>query len=313
MDNSEIPKFYELINQISMKLSLATRLSRFRFTSRALAQWTQGDPQSITQEYAQALQESLEPYLSPNHKFLPTPYVRRVHFPTGRFMDIALINMQSKDWYGSETFLNTCDFLIPERLGVLNLCKSYLDLGAHQLIWSIYYAKTCPENKVVSVEPSAVNVLVGAFNSLLNHALSQITIIPFAVSSNDDFSRRSDGEKMLVDFATQQIKTIPLNDCLPISFDFIKSDIEGYEYELLSDPQFCSLLRSASYSHFELHLGHLIKRGITLSNCIDVLKRAGIDGVELHTSQDMYEFLETCDPNGYHALRFPRALGLPRA
>ena len=61
-----------------------------------------------------------------------------------------------------------------------------------------------------------------------------------------------------------------------------------------------ALLKS-KFSHFELHLGHLIKRGITKLNCVDRLHSGGIIATEFYSGIDMYEYLNTCDSESYPA------------
>jgi hypothetical protein len=199
--------------------------------------------------------------------------------------------------------VGTCDFLVPSARGHLRECKTYLDLGGHQLIWASYYAGTHPDAHVVTFEPSILNVLIGAFNCLVNDVIERVEIVPFAVKAIGQ-STKQEADKMLVDFLTVPLRTTLLMDHVQGEFDFTKTDIEGYEYEMLSDPGYVHLLKSARHSHFELHLGHLIKRGISREDCKNALLKAGISGTELYSGQEMYEFLDHCDRNGFFAFAF---------
>ena len=73
------------------------------------------------------------------------------------------------------------------------------------------------------------------------------------------------------------------------------------EYELLLSHLYIQALLKSKSSHFELHLGHLIKRGITKTDCINRLRYGGIVATEFYSGIDMYEYLNTCDPESYPA------------
>lgn len=216
---------------------------------------------------------------------------------------MALVNEQSREWYGAEHFLGTCDFLIEAERGLFQGCKRFLDLGGHQMIWATYYASTAPDAHVTSFEPSVLNVVIGQFNCLVNGVLDQVEIVPFAVAADMEGRSREDVEtsKMLVDFMRIPLRARRLMEVAPGPFDFVKTDIEGYEYEMLSDRAYVSISRGAYHSHFELHLGHLVRRGISVADCVRALKTAGFEGVELYSQRDMYDFLSFCDPASYPA------------
>jgi hypothetical protein len=275
----------------------------FIFSDLAKRDVENGNWDKCASELAKNIEVLLKPILNEGHAFYFSPYVRKVNLPDGRSINAAIINQQSKDWYGSDHFVSTCDFLIPSKLGLLRDCKTYLDLGGHQLIWACYYAGTGPEAKVISFEPSILNVLIGLFNCLINDVIEKVNVVPFAVkiSGNESFE---ENDKMLVDFLKVPLKSVLLSAYISSNYDFTKTDIEGYEYEMLIDPLYVQLVKNAKFSHFELHLGHLIKRGVNRDDCIKALKRAGINGNELYTGEDMYSFLKNCDENGFFAFCF---------
>lgn len=302
MTLADFESFY--VNSVSALASHGMQASvrDFAFSSDALRQVESGNWDKCAVELATKLKLVLSPILAPNHEFCDAPYVREVDLPDGRKLFAAIINQQSKEWYGSDHFIATCDFLIPSKLGVLRDCKSYLDLGGHQLIWASYYAGTHTDARVTTFEPSILNVLIGAFNCLINGVIDRVEIVPFAVKAEGAPSR-SEADKMLVDFLKVPLRTTPLSEHVHGHFDFTKTDIEGYEFEMLGDAVYVDLLKSASFSHFELHLGHLIRRGISREDCVSALKRAGLQGVELYSGQEMYDFLSNCDRSGYFAFR----------
>lgn len=284
------------LNQHDMSVSA----DQLRFSSVAMQHAELGDMGKCAAEFATKLETILSPILAPSHAFESAPYVRKVDLPDGRTLYVAIINEQSREWYGSEHFVGACDFLIPAKQGLFQDCKTYLDLGGHQLIWTSYYAGTHPDSQVMTFEPSILNVLIGIFNCLVNDVIERVEVVPFAVKVKG-LASNSEANKMLVDFLTVPLRTTLLMDHIKGVFDFTKTDIEGYEYEMLNDPTYIHLLKSARFSHFELHLGHLVKRGISREDCTNALKKVGVMGTELYSGQEMYAFLEQCDRNGFYA------------
>ena len=238
--------------------------------------------------------------LADEHKFVVDPWIRRVNVTNEMALNIAIINSQAADWYGSEDAVGAFDFLIEEQKGLFARCNSYLDLGAHQFIWSCYYAMRSSNTSVCAFEPSTVNVIIGLFNSLINNVIEQVTVFPFAVAASDEEGSTEAG-KMLVDFVKEPVRTCRLDVCAEYSFDFVKVDIEGYEFELLGDPDFLSRIAGAKHVHLEVHLGHLIKRNVGREAVVNRMDAAGIDGEELYSGVEMYKFLESCDPSGFYA------------
>lgn len=250
------------------------------------------------------LEASLGKMLLSNHQFLEACRVRKFVFENNKTINVAIINKQSSEWYDSENSICSFDFLLEDKLGLFDGCKTFLDLGGHQLIWSIYYAKKSDECTVDVYEPSILNVCIGLFNCLINGVIHQVNVFPYAISIKSPDEKNHDEDKMLVDFINTPVKT---NNLIPEkSYDFIKVDIEGYEYELLQDKTFLELIKKSNYVHFELHLGHLINRSVTYNNCLDLLKSNQIVGMELYSQKDMYQFLEESSKDGFYGLVFKR-------
>jgi hypothetical protein len=292
--------FYKNIINLLSDHEIKVNQKDIEFTEIAIIDALKNDWLKCSIEFTATIENILAPVLSDNHEFDNSPYVREVIFPNGNILKAAIINKQSREWYGSETFIATCDFLIPDKQGIFKNCKTYLDLGGHQLIWACYYAGTHLDAKVTTFEPSILNVVIGAYNCLINGVIDRVEIVPYAVEVSG-MSNYKEPSKMLVDFLNVPLKTITLEKYSNYKFDFTKTDIEGYEYDLLSDHYYLNLIKGAKLSHFELHCGHLIKRGINMSDCIEKLQQSGVKGVELYSNKEMYEFLKQSDPEGFHA------------
>lgn len=288
--------FTDAIRDVLEKNGL--RADNFRFSESAENAALKKDWNLGSWEFQDFLRHALKGTLTELHAFIETPYVRTLDLPGGRQLHIGIFNQQSKTWYGDTQGLWQFDFIREDELGLFADCSTFLDLGGHQLIWSIYYAQTSPTARVYAFEPSPLNCLIGLFNCLVNGVLDRVQLVPFAVAADG----AAEHEKMLVDFMNIPIRMTSLSKHISGTVDFAKVDIEGYEYELLGDRFFCQLLSQARAAHFELHSGHLTRRGISTSDCVAALKTAGCRGVELHTGVDMYRFLETCDPKGFYAL-----------
>lgn len=271
-----------------------------QFSLYALQSAAADDWDVAARELAAWLETKLSGILAPHHAFAPVPYVREIDFPDGGSIKVGIINAQAAEWYGSETALVSFDFLQEKRRGLFDGCSSFLDLGGHQFVWAAYYATTAPDARVVTFEPSILNVAIGLFNCLINGVVEQVEVVPFAVRSSIA-GDGDEGEKMLVDFLSVPLLSKTLPETAPGQFDFVKVDIEGYEYEMLEDPAFREVMHSLKSGHLECHLGHLVGSGIGPSDWAQRLRAADLDGKEYYSGEGMYDFLAHCDPNGYHA------------
>ena len=298
INTSSIELFFSKVFEVYKKHELNVNRDVFTFSNLAIENAKLGDWNLCCQELCDILSTSLANILSDNHFFEKRPYVRNIQLTGKETIRIAIINQQGASWYGTENTIAAFDFLLEARRGVFKDSYSFLDLGGHQLVWSVYYAKTSDITSVIAFEPSILNTVIGLFNCLINGVINRVSVIPFAISVTTSFDK-NDGDKMLVDFMKVPLRTCHINECLDGVFDFIKTDIEGYEYELLGNKKFIHLIKNSKNSHFELHLGHLVKRGILLNDCVLALKSAGLNGVELYSGTDMYDFLKSCNPNGF--------------
>jgi FkbM family methyltransferase len=268
----------------------------------ALAAAASGDWSMATREWRDRIAGVLEGQLAAHHQFHHDPYLRRIALPDGRSIAIAIVNQQSAEWYGTPETIGSFDFLVEQRKGALADCLSFLDLGAHQAVWSTYYAMLDPGIAVTAFEPSILNVMIGLFNCFANGVSSRVRMVPFAVrAGNQPAGADHAADTMLVDFLKVPIRSISLREAGCAKFDFVKVDIEGYEFELLGDGHFVELCRQARHVHLEMHFGHLIRRGISVHDCRVRLAATGLKGSELYSGTEMFSFFDTCKPDGFYS------------
>jgi hypothetical protein len=301
MSNFALKLFEEKCADVLTAHGLDANGIAFSFSEAAKFAALSGNWDPCAVEMRDMIAAVLTAHLAPSHAFVDAPYVRSLTLEDGTPLKLAIINKQSSEWYGGDSFFASCDFLVEKNLGCFSRAFRFADLGGHQMIWAIYYARTSKLASVISYEPSVLNCLIGLFNCLANDVIDRIEVVPFAVAAKGAESEGSEGGKMLVDFMTMPLRTVTLADTIGGPQDFVKTDIEGYEYELLADDNYVHLLKSAPYSHFELHLGHLVKRGITREECVAAMRAVGLEGTELYSGQEMYAYLEGCDRNSYPA------------
>ncbi|WP_417581085.1 FkbM family methyltransferase [Nitrincola sp.] len=281
---------------------LIVESQRFEFTASALASAKAGDWNGAAVELRDLLQQTLSGKLSASHEFLDHPYVRCIDLTAQEQIFVAIVNNQSREWYGTETAISAFDFLLEDKRGLFQNCRRFLDLGGHQLVWTCFYARRASDAQVVSYEPSILNVVIGLFNCLVNGVVERVDVVPFAVLASNATPGDGDEAKMLVDYMTVPLRARCIDERADGLFDFIKTDIEGYEFELLNDPVYLNLVKHAQTTCLELHLGHLVGRGVNLQQWVERLQAANIHGTELHSEVEMYEFLGNCDPNGFHCV-----------
>lgn len=277
---------------------VACEASFFQFDQSEKDAASQGDWTPCALQLRAKLECVLVGTLASSHQFAAHAHVRQFDLPHDVTLLVAIMNQQGAEWYGTENAAIAFDFILERERGTFDECKSFLDIGGHQMVWATYYGLVAKSAVVTTVEPSLINVLIGLFNLAINGVLNRTTVIPFAVSTEDSGSG-SDTSTMLVDFMTLPLRTQGIAHIAPTNFDFVKTDIEGYEYELLHSPRYTALLRASKSAHFELHLGHLIKRGISKADCIGALRAADLHGHELYSQREMYEFLDGCDKDGF--------------
>ena len=110
----------------------------FTFSDSAVFDANNNDWSLCLTELKDKLLTSLDSVLNEQHSFEESPYIRTINLPNGLDISISILNNQSKSWYGSEHTINTFDFLLESERGYFNNCKTFLDIGGHQLVWSTF-------------------------------------------------------------------------------------------------------------------------------------------------------------------------------
>ncbi|MBV7428548.1 MULTISPECIES: hypothetical protein [unclassified Acidovorax] len=272
----------------------------FKFSDSALLAARNGNWLGAVGDLKNSLERVLGKNLNSSHRFLKKPYVRDFRFDGGDGLSVAIINEQSLEWYGRDGAEHAFDFLLESKRGLFANSKRYLDLGGHQMIWACYYALQSDTTEVISYEPSILNVAIGTFNCFINGVIGKVTVIPFAVLASNA-SEGDENSKMLVDFMNMPLRGYRIDRMDDLKFDFTKTDIEGYELDLLACPCYARILKHARYSHLELHLGHLQGHGIGTDVWVNRLQAADLNGKELYSGRDMFEFLSEASPKGFYS------------
>lgn len=211
--------------------------------------------------------------LALGQQILSTPQIRILDFGDIT-IKVPIINQQGIDWY-LDAPLDNFDFLVERSTGLLDGARTVYDFGGHHGVWSAYYARVVSNSGTVySFEPSILNVEVAAMLHLLND-ISNVVIIAAAVGTHTDHDGTSDTPGILVDFVVD-MRVIDIRSAVWSRGDFMKMDIEGFEYDLLT--KFPWLFDLARNIHLELHIPHLEKRGLDYS---EIMKHIPFDQFEI--------------------------------
>ncbi|SFM79524.1 FkbM family methyltransferase [Methylobacterium pseudosasicola] len=171
---------------------------------------------------------------------------------------IPILNQQGCDWYKNVPISNY-DFVAEQKLGLLRDARVIYDFGGHHGVWSAFYSKL-PRliEAVYTFEPSIINVEIAQLLMLIN-GITNVVINPTAISvkvSEEKLS--SDG--LLVDYIDTPLPLSDLKTAMWQKADFIKVDIEGFEYELITGAEW--IFSACRNMHLELHIPHLKQRGL---------------------------------------------------
>jgi FkbM family methyltransferase len=182
---------------------------------------------------------------------LQSPFLKRFYF-NNKEIHFPIINEQGKEWYEYSAPFNY-DFYIEGHLGLHHKANVIYDIGAHQGLWSAYYATLPNELGPTSVwafEPSIINYECSSLLFLLNK-IYNVRNIPAAVGPETKICERNNAH-ILVDYIKHDVAFVSLNETLLAPPDFIKIDIEGYEHELIMADK--NLLGKVPCIHLELHI-----------------------------------------------------------
>ena len=163
----------------------------------------------------------------------------------------------------------------------------FLDIGANEGVFSIVAAKTA--SRVIAVEPQSRLIPVIHENLRLN-GIENVTIIRAAISDQpgtgtlhlaSDMNNASTALSLHTRYSTMT-ETTPLMSLTELfdqlsleTVDFMKMDIEGYEYEaILGSPEIFQKQRIRAFV-VEFHRDHIEARGKSGQIILDFLGRCG--------------------------------------
>lgn len=198
-------------------------------------------------------------------ELLPSPMHRSVELLDRRAV-WPILNRQGLEWYHAVP-IEGCDFRAESRLGLHQGARIYYDFGGHHGIWALYYAIAAgPTGRVYSFEPSILNVEVSALLLLVN-GIENVVNIGMAIGPSAAVPSASD---LLVDFVHQEsLQFIGLREACWDRGDFMKIDIEGYEYDLLTREPW--IYDVATHLHVELHIPHFERRGLDYRRVMETI------------------------------------------
>lgn len=136
------------------------------------------------------------------------------------------------------------DYEAPQPL--LNVQK-IVDLGANVGYSCMYWCKKYPECRVTALEPHPRHVGLMKENLARNGMLDRVNVVAAAAGSKERNLYLTDAQTSSAVTAEASDLEIRVLDVFQISelalgsIDLLKIDIEGGEYELLSDPRFAEL------------------------------------------------------------------------
>jgi FkbM family methyltransferase len=238
------------------------------------------------------------------HQIIETPFIRSITFDDITTILIPILNQQGIEWY-SEAPHQNFDFTVERKLGLLDGAKVIYDFGGHHGVWAAYYAKTVGDNGYVySYEPSILNVEISSLLFLINDLANVVNTATAVGTHTHHGVGASDASKgMLIDFVSDDIRVIDVRSIAWHKADFLKMDIEGFEYDLLTECPW--IFDLATNMHIELHIPHLERRSLDYR---DVTRLLPFDEFEVHNSHGLSLEPVTADTplSGYCSLMMKR-------
>jgi FkbM family methyltransferase len=190
-------------------------------------------------------------------ELLDEPRIRTVCF-NNRQVHIPLLNNQAVEWYETSNIFNY-DCIVETFHGMHIGARTIYDVGGHQGVWAAYYSLLCGNSgRVYTFEPSIINIESSSLLFLIN-GIENVVSIPYGVGDQSSLLKKQE-TGLLVDFVEHNIGLLRFDHIFWERADFIKIDIEGFEYELLKS--FPKLFDFCNNVHLELHIPHLANRKI---------------------------------------------------
>jgi FkbM family methyltransferase len=199
-----------------------------------------------------------------------------------------IINKEGFEWYLNPNLLNY-DFIGQSFIGMHENAKVIYDIGGHQGVFSLYYAGAVgPDGRVHMFEPSIINIECAALACFAN-GIENVTISGIGIAESA-MTLSPYEEGLQVAGISHKMNLLPLSQVIWHKPDFLKIDIEGYEYDLVKGTP--HLFDMADNIHLELHIPFMQARGLDYR---EIYKRIPFDRFRVRTSQ--YGLFRDIGPN----------------
>jgi FkbM family methyltransferase len=124
--------------------------------------------------------------------------------------------------------------------------RRIVDLGANVGYSCLYWCQRYPQSQVTAFEPHPAHLDAIQENLAMNGLLDRVKVVGAAAGTNERHSYLTDGRSSSTvtdQPAAFQIRVLDIfcEQELANKIDLLKIDIEGSEYEILSDPRFAEL------------------------------------------------------------------------
>lgn len=207
---------------------------------------------------------------------------------------LLLSTRQSVEWFSQCSVFNF-DFVAESLFGLHDDARVILDLGGHVGVWSLYYSRVVGRRGgyVYCYEPSMLNV-EAALAQFLANGLDNVLLSPRPIGPRSNLNAGPDA--LMVDYVTNMAGFASIEEAILLRPDFVKIDIEGFEYELITE--FPQLLQMVPNVHLELHVDHLTRRGLDWRK---VMAKIPFDthSVWLYRGLEMFKLDPTAHLEGY--------------